>query len=148
MESFRVEYGGHKSLIKGLEMKVTSADTASGPSTPVYYYECFWNLKSTAVSALFTTPIRGRVKKSKYESNQLSFITPQGMLAIESSSHYTYLEDPERPKIAITNFKSDIEEEDLPSLSFLVSATGLIDSSASSSMISGVVHPDGQVCVV
>ena len=49
-------------------MKVTSADESSGPSLPVYYYECFWDLKKTAVLAIFATPIRGRVKESTYES--------------------------------------------------------------------------------
>lgn len=143
IKSFRVQYGGHRDLIRGIEMKITSSETVSGPPTPVYYYETFWNVKASQVSAVFATPIRGKPMESAHESKQLSYTTSQGLLNVESSSHYTYIEDPERPKLAITDFKSDIEEEDLPSFSFLVTKTGFLDDSES--MVAGVVNPDGQV---
>ena len=132
-------------------MRIANAEVSDGPITPVYYYETFWDLESTKISALFATPIRGKVMENAHESSQLSFTTAQGLLAIESASHYTYMEDPSRPKIAITNFKSDVVEGDLPSLSFLVADAGafsdggsmVTNSSLPGDMIAGVVHPDG-----
>ena len=132
-------------------MRITSAEANGGPINPLFYYETFWDLELTKISALFATPIRGKIMENAHESNQLSFTTSQGLLTIESASHYTYMQDPTRPKIAITNFKGDVVEEDLPSLSFLVTDAGLLgdggsvvtNRSLSGDMIAGVVHPDG-----
>jgi len=80
--------------------------------------------------------------ESAVESNQPSYTSAQGkLLTLESASHYTYIQERTRPKIAITDFKSDITQDDLPGLSFLVTPSGLLDDEGS--MVSGVVHPNG-----
>lgn len=142
IHSFSVQYGGYttdRHGIKGIEIQVRSTDSVGAPTSPIYYYKAYWDLYSSENSPIFATPIRGKVSPHASESGQLSFTNTKGQLTLESTSFYTYMDDPTRPKIAVTDFKNDMEETDLTSFSFLV-ASGL---SNSKTMIAGIVHPDG-----
>ena len=120
-----------------------SGGYTNAPTNDIYFYKSYWDLLTNVVSPIFVTAVRGMVARNTAESCQLSIVNKRNRLTLESATHYTYMNDPTRPKIAITDFKNDIQEADLPSFSFLVANKIHAGLGKAGSIVAGAVHPAG-----